>query len=303
MDQDGRSLTVAVLCGCDPRTSFADLEDGGECLIWRDRLWGNPLFTLAVSCGEEAVKPHTMRLKTKFMLSLAPAVLSGMLLAQPPQQPPAAGQRPGPRQGQVPPQGQNMQPQRGQGPANPGPQTHIQRMAMMLKLTPDQQAKARTLFRAEENAMIQAHRNARNAREALHDSVRAGSSDAEIDRLAQAAGAAQGAVEAIHVKTQTKFYAMLTQDQKDLFDERGRGMMGGGRGGRGGMGGPGGGPGMRRGMGRGGPGMGGPGMDGPGGPGGGPGGMGMRGGPGGPGMNGGPGGPGGPRPPRQEEEQ
>ncbi len=247
---------------------------------------GNPLEALTVNCSEEAVKSHKMKMKTKFMLALAPAMLAGVLLAQPP---PAAGQRPAPRQGQAAPQGQNMQGQRGLGPVNPGPRTHIQRMAMMLKLTPDQQAKARTLFRAEESAMIQAHRQARNAREALQDSVRTGTSDSEIDRLAQAAGSAQGAVEAIHIKTQTKFYAMLTQDQKDLFDERGRGRMGGGGRGRRG---PGAdqhiGPGWRGGMG---------------GEPGGPAGMRMRDGQGGPDWNGGPGGPGGPRRPRQEEEE
>ena len=224
-----------------------------------------------------------MRLKTKMTMVAAPLVLAGMLVAQPPpQQPPAAGQRQGMRPGQ-PPAGQMQR----QGPGNPGPgnlgpQTRIQRMAMELKLTPDQQQRARTLFRAEETAMVQAHRQARNTREALEDSVRAGASDAEIDRLAAAAGAAHGAVEALRVKTQTKFYAMLNQDQKDLFDERRRGGMRGG--GRRGPGGPGG-PGMRRmGGGRGGPGMG---PDGPG--------------PGGPGP-GGPGGP-GPRGPRQFRDE
>ncbi len=237
-----------------------------------------------------------MNFQTKLPIGLIAA--AGMLLAQAPQPPagPAGGLRPGQGQGQrqMAPQAPGGAMQRAQGPA--GPQTRLQGMTQQLKLTAEQQQKARTLFRAESNALMQAHRQARNAKELLQDSVRAGTSDAEIDRLAQAAGAAQGQVEALHVKTMTKFYAMLTQDQKDLFDERGgrgRAMGPGGRGG--GMGG-----GMRM---RGGP-------EGPGDPGGpgimrGPGGPGMmpgQGGPGGPGMMNGPRGPRGPRPPLEEDE-
>jgi Spy/CpxP family protein refolding chaperone len=125
------------------------------------------------------------------------------------------------------------------------PMTRIQRMAEMLRLTPDQQQKARTLFRSEANELRTAHRQARNTKEALHDAVRANTSDSDIDRLAQAAGSAQGAVQALHVKTMTKFYAMLNQDQKDLFDEHGANLMRAGRRGPGGQG-QGRGPGMRR---------------------------------------------------------
>src|SRR5882724_1726022 len=204
------------------------------------------------------LKSHNqMRLQTIFPLALV-SFAAASLLAQPAppsqQQGIGPGQRMGPRQAQ----GQGQQPQqRAQAGPNEGqPATRIQRMAQALRLTPDQQQKARQLFRAESNSMTQAHRQARNAHEALQDSVRTGASDAEVDRLAQAAGAAQGQVEAIHVKTMTKFYAMLSQDQKDLFDEHGGRIMGG-PGGRRGGGGPG--PGMR-----GGPD--GPGMPGPGGP-------------------------------------
>lgn len=176
-------------------------------------------FSCRPSFWVRVFETHKMRRMKVLSLALAPFAIASLLVAQTP--PPGAP-------GGAPPRGQQGAVRRTQSPSS-GTEgmlpTRIQRLADALKLTPDQRQKARQLFRDEANAMRTAARQARNAREALQDVVHTGASDSEIDRLAQAAGAAHAQVEAIRVKTMTKFYAMLNQDQKDLFDEHGGRLM------------------------------------------------------------------------------
>lgn len=106
-------------------------------------------------------------------------------------------------------------------------------LAGYLGLSESQKAQAKTIFDAAQQAATTAMGQMASAREALRDAVKAGKTDAEIDRLAAALGVIEGQLAAIHAKAQVKFYALLTAEQKAKYDQLGE------RRGPGGSGGPG----------------------------------------------------------------
>ena len=99
-------------------------------------------------------------------------------------------------------------------------------MAATLNLTDDQKAQAKTIFQQAHASSQAIQAQVKDARQALANAAKAGASDAEIDRLANAEGPLMAQVAAIHAKAFEKFYAILTPDQKKQVDAMPNGMMG-----------------------------------------------------------------------------
>jgi len=115
----------------------------------------------------------------------------------------------------------------------------INMLGTMLNLTESQKASATQIFTAAQTAS-EAQRTAMStARQALTDAVKTNNT-AGIDQAASAIGTATTQLTSIDAKAQAAFYALLTTEQKALYDESRRGGFGGpgGPGGPGGFGGP-----------------------------------------------------------------
>jgi Spy/CpxP family protein refolding chaperone len=95
-------------------------------------------------------------------------------------------------------------------------------LAGYLGLTDSQKEQAKAIFDAASQAAQTALGQLTSAREALQQAVKAGRSDAELDRLAAAVGVIEGQLAGIRAKAEAKFYALLTAEQKQKYDERGR---------------------------------------------------------------------------------
>lgn len=106
-----------------------------------------------------------------------------------------------------------------------------------LSLTDTQKTQAQAIFTAAETASEAARGQLDAARTSLNTAIKANASDAELDRLAAASGVIQGQLVAIQAKASTKFYALLTAEQKTKYDElmnrSSGGLPVGGPGGRG----------------------------------------------------------------------
>ncbi|MBI2690131.1 MAG: Spy/CpxP family protein refolding chaperone [Acidobacteria bacterium] len=104
------------------------------------------------------------------------------------------------------------------------PQNHVpgsnrlDYLAGYLSLTDSQKAQAKTIFDAAATALTTAQGQMTAAREALTAAVKANKTDSELDRLAAAVGVVQGSIAAINAKAETKFYALLTAEQKAKYD-------------------------------------------------------------------------------------
>lgn len=99
-----------------------------------------------------------------------------------------------------------------------------------LGLTDQQKAQAKTIFDAAATATTTAEGQLTAARDALTAAIKANKPDADLDRLSAAVGTIHGQILAIHAKAETKFYALLTADQKtkyDAFETRTGGSPGG----------------------------------------------------------------------------
>lgn len=130
------------------------------------------------------------------------ALAGGLLLAQ----------APGPQAGQ---HGQNRQ-------------QRMQRMATFLDLTPDQQAKTKAIMADAKQAAQPIQEQLKQGHQALADAVKAGKSDADIERLSNSQGVLMGQMIAIHTKAFEKVYALLTPEQRqkaDQLHERMKGMF------------------------------------------------------------------------------
>ncbi len=108
-------------------------------------------------------------------------------------------------------------------------------LAGYLGLSDTQKQQAQAIFDAAGQAATVARGQLTSAREALRAAAKANQSEADLDRLAAAAGAIEGQLAGIDAKAVAKFYGLLTPDQKTKYDERGNRA-----------GGPGPGPGFRR---------------------------------------------------------
>jgi Spy/CpxP family protein refolding chaperone len=116
----------------------------------------------------------------------------------------------------------------------------VNRLAAELKLTDAQQTSAVGIF----TTAIASEQSVQTQLQTNHTSLAAAiksNNTATIDQLSTAAGTLQGQLAAIEGKAEAAFYALLTAEQKTLYDAMPHGGPGG-PGGRG-FGGPGGGPG------------------------------------------------------------
>ena len=105
-------------------------------------------------------------------------------------------------------------------------------LAGYLSLTDAQKTAAQAIFDAADTAAATAQGQMAAAQTALKTAIKAAASDAELDRLGAAIGTIQGQVTAIRAKAESKFYALLTAEQKAKYDQMGS-NSGGGPGGRG----------------------------------------------------------------------
>ncbi len=115
----------------------------------------------------------------------------------------------------------------------------VNALAAQLNLTDAQKASALSIFTTAYTNAQTIQTNLQTNRTALSAAVKKNDT-ASIDQLSAASGTLTGQLTAIHSKADAAFYALLTADQKTLFDAMPHGGGPGGRGGRGGPGGPGG---------------------------------------------------------------
>lgn len=102
----------------------------------------------------------------------------------------------------------------------------VRRLTQRLNLTADQQMRVKAIVKEarEQNQPMAAQ--LRDERMALRNAVKTDSL-AQIDQITQSNAALNAKVEANHVKTMAKIYAILTPDQKAAFDHEfahGRGV-------------------------------------------------------------------------------
>jgi Spy/CpxP family protein refolding chaperone len=119
-------------------------------------------------------------------------------------------------------------------------QMRVNRLAAELSLTDAQKTTALSIYTTAYTSAQTVQTNLRTAQTSLRDAVKANNT-AQIDSLSATIGTATGQATAINSKADAAFYAILTAEQKAIYDAH----PAGGRG-PGGFGGPGGGgPGMR----------------------------------------------------------
>ena len=110
-----------------------------------------------------------------------------------------------------------------QGPGGPGGPPRGQRsldfLATYLNLTDSQKDQTKAIFDAEQQAMQALRDPIRQAHDALDQASKDNKSDTEIDKLAAAVGNLAGQAAAIHAKSQAKFLALLTSDQKEKLSK------------------------------------------------------------------------------------
>ena len=102
-----------------------------------------------------------------------------------------------------------------------------------LSLTDAQKQQAQSIFSAARQSAQSVNAQLKQSREALAAAVKSGAPDAEIDRLSNSLAPLLAQSTAIHTKAFAKFYAILTQEQKDKIGDRFNimmmnGMQGGG---------------------------------------------------------------------------
>lgn len=120
-------------------------------------------------------------------------------------------------------------------------QMRVNRLAAQLTLTDAQKSTALSIFTSAYSNAVTPQTNLETARTSLATAVKANNT-ATIDQLSTQIGTLTAQLTSLNAKADAAFYAILTADQKTLYDAH----PGGGRGpGGSGMGGPGGGMGMR----------------------------------------------------------
>jgi len=127
----------------------------------------------------------------------------------------------------------------GQTTGVPSPATRAQmrvnQLAQSLNLTDAQKASALSIFTTSITNAQTIQTSLRTNQQSIGDAVKKNDS-ATIDSLATASGVLQGKALAINAKADAAFYALLTTDQKAIYDAMphgGPGGFGGGPGGRG----------------------------------------------------------------------
>jgi len=99
-----------------------------------------------------------------------------------------------------------------------------------LNFSDAQKQQAETIFDSANQASETTRGQLTAARSTLTEAVKANRSETELDRLGAAVGVIEGQLAAINAKASAKFYALLTAEQKQKYDELGsRGPGGPGR--------------------------------------------------------------------------
>lgn len=101
------------------------------------------------------------------------------------------------------------------------PGDRLEFLAGYLDLTDAQKTAAEAIFDAASKSAETALGQLTSARDSLRAAVKANAGDAELDRLAAAAGVIEGQLAAIRAKAEAKFYALLTTEQKAKYDSMG----------------------------------------------------------------------------------
>ena len=105
------------------------------------------------------------------------------------------------------------------GPSGPG--RGLDFLTGYLGLSDTQKQQAQTIFDAARTASETARGQLTSARDALRQAVKANQPETQLDQLAAAVGVIQGRLEAINAKASAKFYALLTTEQKQKYDQAG----------------------------------------------------------------------------------
>lgn len=122
-------------------------------------------------------------------------------------------------------------------------QMKVNRLAIQLGLADAQKTSALSIFTTAYTNAQTPQTNLQTAQTSLRDAIKANNT-AQIDQLATTIGTLQAQITSINAKADAAFYALLTADQKTLYDTHPGGGRGPGGMGPGGMG-PGGGGMMR----------------------------------------------------------
>jgi Spy/CpxP family protein refolding chaperone len=122
------------------------------------------------------------------------------------------------------------------GPGGPGGGrgNRVEFLAGYLSLTAEQKTTATAIFADADKAVSSFSGQLKSANDALRDAIKAGQTDAQLETLAATIGTLHGQTTSIQAKAQSKFYALLTAEQKAKYDEMGgpgigagpRGMQG-----------------------------------------------------------------------------
>ena len=106
--------------------------------------------------------------------------------------------------------------QRGTGPGN-----RLDFLTGYLSLTDSQKTQAQAIFDAAHTDSQAAMGQMTGARDALKQAIKDGKPDPTLDQLAAAVGVISGQIAGIEAKAQSKFYALLTTEQKAKYDQLG----------------------------------------------------------------------------------
>src|SRR5438105_11853427 len=91
---------------------------------------------------------------------------------------------------------------------------HLQRLAQTLNLTDSQKQQAQTIFKEARQSAQPLRQQLKQNREALSTAAKAGNSEAQIQQLANEQGRMLGQMVAIRTEASSKFYQLLTPEQR-----------------------------------------------------------------------------------------
>lgn len=100
----------------------------------------------------------------------------------------------------------------------PDPAQILQFISNYLNLTSTQQAQAAQIFKDGQAAVDAAHQQLQTLRDQAETAVKAGKSDAELQAIATNVGAAVANLASVRLKQMSKFYAILTPEQKTKLE-------------------------------------------------------------------------------------
>lgn len=123
---------------------------------------------------------------------------------------------------------QGMGPGRGMGLAGNWQARRLDRLATFLNLSDSQKIAAQGIFDDARNAITPLLPAVRQAQQSLRDAEKTATSDSQLQALlplANKVAQAMAPVMGIRAQAEAKFYALLTQDQKDKLGQL-RGLMG-----------------------------------------------------------------------------